>query len=386
MSFKQLHKEFENRNTDLFLLQQKPGFSKYILVRSLDKHHLQKLIDQRTLSLPPRPKPSDLYQAVYDSTISIQDLIAFIKSEYPDVKAIRQDQEQHLPTILSGFTNVKCGVRNDNLNDLVSGLVRDKTIKSKQELDTRIQDLINNSVQDYIYWQYYNQASSDLLEHIFNDHPNIIPTLRKIKYVDFLIEINGEIIPFDLKVTHLSEDYYNLLKSGLTLGANGDDDYIVGVNDTEIQKIKEFYKSVKNKHSLPNYGQFTKLDLINELKKYESIDPSINTFLTALTLSRSQLVQETEQNLKKACWWNYKYQGERLFKNNNRFYIFLAYKDSYEDPRPLKGNLNDIKLKVNNLIDNLNTQNLMTIKYRYEKDPTVNGNYKVNALAVILVK
>lgn len=386
MSFKQLHKEFENRNTDLFLLQQKPGFSKYILVRSLDKHHLLKLIDQRTLSLPPRPKPSDLYQAVYDSTISIQDLITFIKSEYPAVKAIRQDQEQHLPTILSGFTNVKCGVRNDNLNDLVSGLVRDKTIKSKQELDTRIQDLINNSVQDYIYWQYYNQASSDLLEHIFNDHPNIIPTLRKIKYVDFLIEINGEIIPFDLKVTHLSEDYYNLLKSGLTLGANGDDDYIVGVNDTEIQKIKEFYKSVKNKHSLPNYGQFTKLDLINELKKYESIDPSINTFLTALTLSRSQLVQETEQNLKKACWWNYKYQGERLFKNNNRFYIFLAYKDSYEDPRPLKGNLNDIKLKVNNLINNLNTQNLMTIKYRYEKDATVNGNYKVNALAVILVK
>lgn len=290
MSFNQLHTEFEKRNTDLFLLQQKPGFSKYILVRSLDKQHLLKLIAQRTLPLPNKPKIDDYYQAVYDSTISIQDLINFIRSEYPAVKSIRQDQEQYLPTILTGFTNVKCGVRNDNLNDLVSGLVRDKTIQSKQELDTRIHDLINNSVQDYIYWQYYNQASSDLLEHIFNDHPKVIPTLRKIKYVDFLIELNGEIVPFDLKVTHLSEEYYNLLKSGLISQANGDDDYVVGANTTEIQEIKEFYKSVKNKYSLPNYGQFTKLDLINELKKYASSDPSISRFLTNITLSRSQLV------------------------------------------------------------------------------------------------
>lgn len=386
MSFNQLHTEFEKRNTDLFLLQQKPGFSKYILVRSLDKQHLLKLIAQRTLPLPNKPKIDDYYQAVYDSTISIQDLINFIRSEYPAVKSIRQDQEQYLPTILTGFTNVKCGVRNDNLNDLVSGLVRDKTIQSKQELDTRIHDLINNSVQDYIYWQYYNQASSDLLEHIFNDHPKVIPTLRKIKYVDFLIELNGEIVPFDLKVTHLSEEYYNLLKSGLISQANGDDDYVVGANTTEIQEIKEFYKSVKNKYSLPNYGQFTKLDLINELKKYASSDPSISRFLTNITLSRSQLVQETERNLKKACWWNYKYQGERLFKNNNRFYIFLAYKDSYEDPRPLKGNLTDIKLKVDNLINNLTSQNLMTIKYKYQKDPTFNGPYKVNALSVIVIK
>lgn len=386
MNFNQLHTEFEKRNTDLFVLQKKPGFSKYILVRSLDTQHLLKLASQRKIPIPNKHKTDDLYQAIYDFEVSIQDLIDFIKSEYPAVKAIRQEQEQYLSAILKDFTNVKCGVRNDNLNDLVSGLVRDKTIRSKKDLDTRIHELINNNVQEYIYWQYYNQASSDLLEHIFNDNPNIIPTLRKIKYIDFFIELNGEIVPFDLKVTHLSEEYYNLMKSGLNFQEDGDDNYAVLDNETEIQEIKSFYKSVKNTYSLPNYSKLTKLDLINQLKKHSSIDPSISNFLENVTSSRSKLVKDTELDLKKACWWNYKYQGERLFKNNNRFYVFLAYKDSYEDPRPLKGNLTDIKVKVDSLINNLTPENLMTISYEYKKDKTFNGKYTVNALSVVVIK
>lgn len=386
MNFEQLHAEFEKRNTDLFLLQKKPGFSKYILVRSLDKQHLHKLITKLKIIQPKNARTVDFYKAIYNSKFSIPDLISFIKEEYPAVKSMRQEQEQYLPKILEGFTNVKCGVRNDNLNDLVSVLVRDKTIQSKEDLDNRINSLINNNIQEYIYWQYYNQASSDLLEHIFNDNSKVIPTLRKIKYVDFLIEINGEVIPFDLKVTHLSEEYYNLLKSGLTEQVNGDDDYIIGNNTTEIKEIKDFYKSIKNKYNLPNYSKLTKLDLVNELNKHKDKDPSISKFLVNIKKSRYQLVQETKENLKKACWWNYKYQGERLFKNNNRFYVFLAYKDSYEDPRALKGNITDIKNKVDNLIKDLTPDDLINIKYKYDKDQTFKGDYEINSLSVIVIK
>lgn len=388
MGFSALHKAFENKNTDLFLLQQQAGFSKYILVRSLDKSHLLKLIADRQIAIDhPAPKLDDFYQALYESDrISIDDLIEFIRDEYPKVRAARHDQEQYLPDILQGFSSVKCGVRNDNLNDLVSGLVRDKTIQSKQELDERVQALIQSNIQDYIYWQYYNQATSDLLEHLFNDHPRIIPTLRKIKYVDFLIQIDGKIIPFDLKVTHLSESYYDLLKTGLSENSSEQDDYGKGEAPSEIEHIKKFYKSVKAKYALPNYGTLTKIELLNHLKAIESLDPEIQEFLHSIEQSRAQLVQATKADLQKACWWNYKYQGERLFKNNNRFYVFLAYQKSFEDPRPLKGYLDEIKLEVNALLDQIQASDLMTIQYKYEKDKTYNGDYKVNALSVMFVQ
>lgn len=388
MSFTALHKAFENKNTDLFLLQQQAGFSKYILVRSLDKSHLLKLIADYHLVLHhPAPKVDELYQAIYDAAqISIDALIQFIRDEYPKVRTARRDQEQYLPDILQGFSTVKCGVRNDNLNDLVSGLVRDKTIQSKQELDERVQALIQSNIQDYIYWQYYNQATSDLLEHLFNDHPRIIPTLRKIKYVDFLIQIDGKIIPFDLKVTHLSENYYDLLKTGLSEDPSVQDDYCKGADLSEIEQIKKFYKSVKAKYGLPNYGTLTKLELLNNLKAFELIDPEVNDFLKLIEQGRAQLVHATQADLQKACWWNYKYQGERLFKNNNRFYVFLAYQKSFEDPRPLKGYLEDIKLEVNALLDQIQSTDLMTIHYKYEKDKTYNGDYQVNALSVMFIQ
>lgn len=130
----------------------------------------------------------------------------------------------------------------------------------------------------------------------------------------------------------------------------------------------------------------TKLELLNHLKAIESLDPEIQDFLHSIEQSRAQLVQATKADLQKACWWNYKYQGERLFKNNNRFYVFLAYQKSFEDPRPLKGYLDEIKLEVNALLDQIQASDLMTIQYKYEKDKTYNGDYKVNALSVMFVQ
>lgn len=386
MSFLDLHTRFEYGNTDLYLLQKEGGFSKYILIRSLDKKHLLTFINDKSLELPQKQDIDSLYRTIYESSVSIPDLIDFIRKEYPTIKSEREEQEKYLSNILEEFSNVKCGVRNDNLNDLVSGLVRDKSIDSKSDLDMRIDELINSNIKDYIYWQYYNQASSDLLEHIFNDNPRIIPTLRKIKYVDFFIEIDGQIIPFDLKVTHLSEDYYDLLRSGLKSTPGQGDDFKTEGKDKEIKEIKDFYKSIKNKYKLPNYGQFSKLELINVLEEYRANDEDICNFISKTIDIRGRLVRETQEDLKKACWWNYKYQGERLFKNNNRFYVFLAYKNTYDDPRPLKGNVKDIKDMVDKFIINLKSKDLMTINYEYEKDVTHNGNYRVNALAVILIK
>ena len=79
-------------------------------------------------------------------------------------------------------------IRNDDLNETAKELVRDKSIQSKADLEKKVDEVFDTTIRGYILWQYYNQVTNDLIEHIFNDHENVIPTLRKIKYVDFLIK------------------------------------------------------------------------------------------------------------------------------------------------------------------------------------------------------
>lgn len=90
-----------------------------------------------------------------------------------------------------------------------------------------------------------------------------------------------------------------------------------------------------------------------------------------------------QDSLKMLEWWNYKYQGERLFCNNNRLFVFLAYKTKFVDGRDLKGNTAEIGRKINELLDNLSTSSIHTIKYHYEKDSKLVGDYTVYSLSTI---
>lgn len=380
--FKNLHKRFETNETDLHELQQEEGFSRYILVRSLTNNDLKALIKTVNDNGAANEKAELLYEEVFISEISNDKIIEYIHKQYPTEKKKRTDQEVHLPNIIENFGDVKCGVRNDNLNDTAKDLVRDKTIKTKEDLEKKVDELLNGTIRGYILWQYYNQVTNDLIEHIFNDHENIIPTLRKIKYVDFMIKVGDKIIPFDLKITHISDDYFDLYKRGLSRVADGDDDYVVGDNKSEMAIIKEYYKGVKKSLDLPNYSGLCKTELVDILRN--TGDHNAISFVSTLEKDRAKMVTAISQNLRSVEWWNYKYQGERLFKNNNRFFVFLAYKSSFADARPLKGKLQEISQAVKARLDTIKEDNLNEINYYYSKDKGLEGHYVVNSTSVML--
>lgn len=378
--FKSLHKKFEKNDTDLYKLQCEEGFSRYILIRSLETEHLKFLV-QETCGSVIGSRADELYEELFNSSIPNTRIVQYIKSEYPKVRRFRLEQEQHLPEIIRNFGDIKCGIRNDNLNDVVKFLVRDKSISSKDELELRVDSLLSETIRGYILWQYYNQATNDLIEHFFNDHPAVIPTLRKIKYVDFLIEINGNIVPFDLKITHISDEYFDLFSKGL-VPASSADDFVVNNSPSELEKIKEHYKKYKSDLSLPNFGGLKKLEIISILEGLDHLPTKI--FLKSIYGDRAQMVDNLPKNLKSVEWWNYKYQGERLFKNNNRFFIFLAYKNSYEDARPLKGNLELIRTQINETLDKVSQGALNTINYYYQKDKSLEGAYTVQSTSILV--
>lgn len=382
MTFKELHKNFEKKETDLFKLQNEKGFSKYILIRSLSNDHLKDLIKKYTGKDLKKGKAEDLYEILYNSTVTNDLVIKYINNEYPKVRKFRKEQEEYLPSIINEFGNLKCGIRNDNLNDTAKALVRDKTIKTKADLEIKVDEVFDSTIRGYILWQYYNQVTNDLIEHIFNDHENVIPTLRKIKYVDFLVKIDGKIIPFDLKITHISDDYFDLHKKGLTHTNEGNDSFVVGDNKSEIEIIKEKYKSVKKNLELPNYGSLSKSELIDILIQKGNEDTK--QFAKEVLESRNSMISEIENNIIPVNWWNYKFQGERLFKNNNRFFVFLAYKDSFEDARPLKGKLDVISERVNKKLSSIKTDDLNHLKYYYTKDKGLEGTYEIYSISVLV--
>ena len=380
--FEQLHRKFEKKETDLYKLQQEEGFSRYILIRSLGNEHLKELIKKHTGVAVTRGNAEELYSQLFSSVATEDEIIEYIKSKYPEVREYRNTQEEFLPKIIKEFTDVKCGIRNDDLNETAKELVRDKSIQSKADLEKKVDEVFDTTIRGYILWQYYNQVTNDLIEHIFNDHENVIPTLRKIKYVDFLIKKGDLIIPFDLKITHISDDYFDLHKKGLTHTEEGTDSFIIGGNKSEVELIKEKYSSVKRELSLPNYGSLGKSEMLTILS--EKGNDELKQFVIDVIASRKTMTDEILNDLKAVEWWNYKFQGERLFKNNNRFFIFLAYKDSFEDARPLKGNLEDIRIKVNEKLNLIIDSPLNNIKYYYSKDRGLEGPYEVNSTSVLV--
>ena len=178
-----------------------------------------------------------------------------------------------------------------------------------------------------------------------------------------MVKVGDKIIPFDLKITHISDDYFDQFSQGLTLtkDQNASDSFTIGNNLKEIEVIKKYYKEKKKILDLPNYGGLKKFEIIEILQRQTCQDTQI--FLESIQRERSNMVMSIKSDLKSVEWWNYKYQGERLFKNNNRFFVFLAYTNSFKDARPLKGNLEDIAKKVSGKLNTIANGKFNTNKY-----------------------
>ena len=441
--FDLLHASFEKKDTNLYELEQEEGFSKYILIRSFDTESLKLAILRTTREEAVSSKQDDLYKELFNTSITIDELISIINEIYPSIKAKRMEEEKHLPAVIKDFGVVKCGIRNDNMNDVAKALVRDKSIQTKEELDTKVDDLLEGTIRGYILWQYYNQVTNDLIEHIINDHDTVIPTLRKIHDVDFFIKLDNKIIPFDLKITHISNDFYDMYSKGVVPIANKTDEHKCSTSDdycisteglSELAQIKDLYKKIKTSHDLPNVGKQKKADFLNNLKSLgnndidemalaiselndlkayykqikadyalpnmsdltrdEMISYSLlhnkeltNLLIDKLLLSRASCTNSLKNNRKVLEWWNYKFQGERLFKNNNRFFVFLAYSNSFEDARPLKGNVEDLRDIINSKLNSISSKSdLNVINYFYDKDRNRRGSYKILSSSVIYIK
>lgn len=352
---------------------------RYALLRSLDNPNLEEFLGDRIDT----SSKKNLLKNAYNSNVTIEETEKYIMSKKDEILEERKFNEEFLLSIVEEMDIVNCGIRNDQVDDIIKPFVRNKNFTSLEEMTTNLDNNLVPRIRNYVYWSYFNQLSNDLIENSFYSHPSIIPTLRKIHDIDFFIKIDNKIIPFDLKITHISDEFFNKYSEGL-ISSDSNDSFVSNEDENEIQIIKNIYKKFKNDLNLPNYGGLSKLELLTILK--EQNNDEINNNLTTIFENRSSMIDDINNNITTLEWWNYKYQGERLFSNNNRFFVFLAHKNSFEDGKDLKKNIIEIRDKIKNKLDNLTLADVHTIRYIYEKDQKVNGNYLINCISILIAK
>lgn len=352
---------------------------RYALLRSLDNSTIEEFIGDRIDT----SSTKNLLKNAYNSNVTIEEIENYIMSKKDEILEERRFNEEILLSIVEEMDVVNCGIRNDQVNDIIKPFVRNKNFTSLEEMTTTLDNNLVPRIRNYVYWSYFNQLSNDLIENSFYSHPSILPTLRKIHDIDFFIKIDNKIIPFDLKITHISDEFFNKYSEGL-VSSDTNDSFISNENENEIQIIKKIYKRFKKALNLPNYGKLSKLELLTILK--EQNNDEINNNLITIFENRSSMINDINNNITTLEWWNYKYQGERLFSNNNRFFVFLAHKNSFEDGKDLKKNIVEIRDKIKNKLDNLTLADVHTIRYIYEKENKVNGNYVINCISILITK
>ena len=360
---------------------------RFLLIRSLDKKSLKEIVAACTTEDTDGDYPV-LYRKVYRSSVSVSDLLRHIEGKRQELIRERETELAGLSSVIADFPVVNCGVRNDKIDDIVKAFVRNNSIKSREALIRKLDVDILPRVRQYCLWSYYNQTSNDIIELFFLKHPAVIPTLRKIPNIDFFLKVGDRILPFDLKFTHISDSYFDLASQGIVRDSDPThhDDFFIRPDSGsgERQKIKTFYTALKKARrelALPNISGLDKNALCNLLTA--TGDESAVRFVSEIKRAHRKYVPENSDALYPLEWWNYKYQGERLFCNNNRFFVFLAYNEQFVDGRELKGRTKEIGERITGLLDTISEDKLHTVRYHYDKEPGLIGDYSALSVSVI---
>ena len=390
LDFSTLYNEFEHTNNVCkFCNDYRTDnvATRFLLVRSLDKINLKDIINEFSTENT-EGNIRALTEKAYNSSATITNLITYIESKRAELISQREQELKGLEDILASFPVVNCGVRNDKVDDIIKSFARNKAIKTMDSLVNELDTYILPRIRQYSLWSYYNQTSNDIIELFFLKHHAVIPTLRKIHDIDFFLKIDNDIIPFDLKFTHISDSYFDLASQGIIKDNNPnhhDDFYIDSTSETnEIKKIKSYYSSFRREHkslNLPKLKGLEKNDFCDILLSTK--DSNATQFVIEMKQNHRAYVPYDSNGLHPLEWWNYKFQGERLFCNNNRLFVFLAYFDKFVDGRELKGKTAEIGIKIKQLLDNLSSNNLHVIKYHYDKDASLVGDYAALSISTI---
>lgn len=255
----------------------------------------------------------------------------------------------------------------DYKNQLDKYLV-DRFIKIYSDYDVLISKFdsdINKAVQGYVLCSWYNHWSSILIESIFKQHCNVLPTVGKIKKVDFFVND----IPFDLKVTYLPANFIEKKRKQQGL-------------KSELSYLKQRAKLCKILFNTHQRADDIYYEIVEKLK--DKGDEDCLESLNHLSETRLAILEEAQNNPKELIKNLYEEQGELRFDASNRLFLVLIDKNDFDNSWKLKRNLDLLKPKINDYLDNFDTKNKDDLKIEFSYSGK--GNFTALSDIIFVIK
>ena len=194
---------------------------------------------------------------------------------------------------------------------------------------------------------------------MFKRHEKVVSAVGEIKSVDFFIDSN----PIDLKVTFFPNQYMDeKLKNKL------------GKKELTWlkQKAKEVGITVDNTLS-ESQQMYTLSEKLSEIGHTDILDE--------LKAKRKEVIADAQANTMELMTWLYANQGEMRFGAENRLFVILVDATDMSQSWKMKRAFSLIEPKINDYLDNFNTNSLKEVNFTFKKD-----SYKSLADVIFVVK
>ena len=203
---------------------------------------------------------------------------------------------------------------------------------SFESLLSRFDSEINPAVRGYVLNSWFNYWSSVLIENIFKQHPSVLPTIGKVKSVDFFVK--G--IPFDLKVTYFPSEYL--------------------ASERKIRRHPVAFTFLKQRARVSGipFDTSAASDVIeNEIreKMRDRNDAFCKKTLQTLHEQNMEILDEAIKNPKRLAQWLYEHQGEMRFGAENRIYLVLVDTADFQNAWKIKRNVDLLGPAITQYLD-----------------------------------
>jgi hypothetical protein len=275
------------------------------------------------------------FEHIFNLTeITNEHIDAFINQKYQKERQTRLANEDYLVDQLSRLQNFDWGgsFGNSLEKNIVDNYV--KKIQSYEKINEEIEGSLLSSLRGYTLNSWYNHWTSILIEDLFKDHKNVLPTVGLVKKIDFFINN----IPFDLKVTFFPEQ---LLAEKLREKGFGN----------ELTRLKQICRQLQI--FIPDDLSDKELRLHLYTKVSEDPREDAKSLITELKRLKKEIISEAEANPRELKIWLYENQGEARFDASNRFFLVLTDEIDITNSWRLKRNIVFLRERINEHLNSL---------------------------------
>jgi hypothetical protein len=265
-----------------------------------------------------------------------------------NTEEVKQLNTEQLVSELYKLKNFDWGGDYQNSLDkyLVSRYVKVQS-PSYETLMSKFESEINIAVQGYVLNSWYNHWSSVLIEHIFKSHPTVLPTVGKIKSVDFFIND----VPFDLKVTYLPTGFISFKRKEMGF-------------PVELTYLKSKAKEGKITFDKDSKPENIYYEIVEKMK--DRSDDFCKEVLSTLKNQTLAILKDAIGNSKGLAKWLYENQGEMRFGSENRLFLVLVDTDDFNGSWKLKRNIDLLRPTIIKYLDDFKNKKISDLKVDFE--------------------